>query len=244
MPIDKITDLENQIQVRNVIVSVADKRGIEKLAPRLLELCPGLRFYATGGTFRALREVIGLDAPQHLVEMTRYCIQPVTKSGLARTVDFKVYIGLLADPFNEIHVADLSKAGAVFFDMVISNLAPFPEAEDAAGVDDEERRLMIDIGGPGMIRGGMSNYLRVATVTDPDDYDRVLERIEQLNGQTDLELRHELARKAAQVTARNAAAIARYFEELTPETLKDLYAFTQRSADTIHPGPIVPPKML
>ncbi len=221
---DRINTCEDLVSVRNVIVSTADKRGLEEFAPRLVELCPQVRFYATGGTFALLKECLGPLAAQRLVEMTRYTTQPITHAELARTIDFKIYIGLLADPFNPTHVQDLSSAGAAFFDVVISNVHLYEDLIYEGDPDPETVRGAIDIGGPGMIRAGVRNYLRVATIVDPDDYNGFLDHIESNDGQSRLNLRLDLARKAFHLIAKNDSELAEYFGRLDVETLKDVYS--------------------
>lgn len=220
---EKIRKIEDLVQVRNVIVSAADKRGLAEFAPQLVEICPQVRFYATGGTYAVLREALGDMAAQRVVEMNRYTTQPITHAGLARTIDFKIYIGLLADPFNPIHVQDLSSAGAAFFDIVLSNVHLYSDLAPEGEPLPEELRSNIDIGGPGMIRAGVRNYLRVAVVVDPDDYGLLLEHIKTNEGKTDLALRLELARKAFKLIAKNDTALAEYFGRLDRETLFEHY---------------------
>jgi phosphoribosylaminoimidazolecarboxamide formyltransferase/IMP cyclohydrolase len=205
------------------MVSVSDKSQLEVFAPRLAEICPGLRFYATGGTQAFLKEALGEAAPQRVVEITRYSTRPVTHSGLARTTDFKLYLGLLADPHNKVHVTDVSAAGAVFFDMVVSNMLPFPDVGAEGSLDPEETRLRIDIGGPGMVRAGVRNFVRVAVVVDPADYDEVLARVKELEGHTDLAMRLKLARKAFSITSENDEKIVRFFESLNPDKVRAAY---------------------
>lgn len=222
---EKVMRFENLVKIKNVIVSTADKRGLAELAPRLVKSCPQVRFYATGGSFRLLREALGELAKQRVVEMNRYTTQPVTHAGLARTIDFKIYIGLLADPFNEVHVRDLSSAGAAFFDMVISNIHLYSDlaAESDPDPDPETVRSNIDIGGPGMIRAGVRNLLRVATVVDPEDYTYLAEHVAEHEGHTTLDLRLELARKAFRMIAKNDVALADYFSRLDAESLTHYY---------------------
>ena len=220
---EKVRKIEDLVKVRNVIVSTADKRGLAEFAPKLVKICPQVRFYATGGTYAVLRESLGDMAAQRVVEMTRYTTQPITHSGLARTIDFKIYIGLLADPFNKVHVQDLSSAGAAFFDIVISSVHLYADLAAEGEPLPEDLRANIDIGGPGMIRAGVRNFLRVAVVVDPDDYGRVLEHITENGGKTDLELRLELARKAFRLMAKNDTALAEYFERLDKATLQEHY---------------------
>lgn len=220
----KVRRLEDEVKVRNALVSVSDRSGLEKITKRLIELCPNLRFYTTGGTHDYLQDTLGAASKQHLVEMRRYTTRPQMRSGLARTIDYKIYIGLLADPHNDVHVSDISQSGAVFFDLVICNMLPFEEATEEKPLDLEKVRATIDIGGLSMIRAAARNFLRVATVVDPNDYDKVINKVEELGGKTDFEFRLELARKAFKRSSTYDAAVSTFLDKLDPEELKGFYS--------------------
>jgi phosphoribosylaminoimidazolecarboxamide formyltransferase/IMP cyclohydrolase len=139
-----------------------------------------------------------------------------------KTLDFKIYLGLLSETYNPEHAADLDRAGAVPIDMVLVNLYPFESASSAPGASLETARANIDIGGPCMIRAAAKNFHRVAALTDPADYPRVLREI-QANGVLSLETRFELARKAFRHTAAYDAAIADYLAQRRPDDLGSCY---------------------
>ncbi len=69
----------------------------------------------------------------------------------------------------------------------------------------------IDIGGPSMIRSAAKNFKDVLIVTDPKDYDAVLEAIRE--DKTDFEFRMNLAYKAYSLTGSYDAMISRYFAD-------------------------------
>ena len=87
-----------------------------------------------------------------------------------KTLDFKIYLGLLTETYNDAHQADLKRTGGVPIDMVVVNLYPFKETIAKADVTPEQARGNIDIGGPCMIRASAKNFIRVASVVDPGDY--------------------------------------------------------------------------
>ncbi len=59
--------------------------------------------------------------------MADYTGQPETQGGLVKTLDFKIYLGLLTETYNDAHQSDLERTGAVAIDMVVVNLYPFQE---------------------------------------------------------------------------------------------------------------------
>ena len=70
---------------------------------------------------------------------------------------------------------------------------------------------MIDIGGPSLLRGAAKNFVHVAPVCRPEQYDPVLAELQ--NGPLSAETRRALAAEAFAVTAAYDAAIARWFAE-------------------------------
>ena len=51
-----------------------------------------------------------------------------------KTLDFKIYLGLLSETYNDAHQKDLQRTKAVNFDMVIVNLYPFKETIKKEGI--------------------------------------------------------------------------------------------------------------
>jgi phosphoribosylaminoimidazolecarboxamide formyltransferase/IMP cyclohydrolase len=145
------------------------------------------------------------------------------QGGLVKTLDFKIYLGLLSETYNAAHRADLERVGGVALDLVVVNLYPFKETVAKPDVTPELARTNIDIGGPCMVRASAKNYLRVASVTDPLDYERVLAELRKSGGRIGLETRLSLARKAFAHTAAYDTAIAGYFETCSIERARECY---------------------
>jgi phosphoribosylaminoimidazolecarboxamide formyltransferase / IMP cyclohydrolase len=219
--VDKIDD---RVPIRRVIVSVFDKTGLDAFIPALVKACPGVVFYSTGGTYDFLKKLLGEDAGKSLVSLAEYTGQPEMQGGLVKSLDFKVYLGLLSEPYNPAHAADLERTGAVAFDLVVSNLYPFESAQGKPGATAEEIRANIDIGGPCLIRAAAKNYLRVAAVVDPADYGRIAEGLEKNGGTIDFAERTALARKAFARIASYDAVIAVYFAGVSVDSLAAPYA--------------------
>jgi phosphoribosylaminoimidazolecarboxamide formyltransferase/IMP cyclohydrolase len=221
--VNVVSKIDDLVKVRQVLISVSDKAGLERFVPGLLKACPGVRFLSTGGTFSRLAEILGPDAGRRLLQVSDYTGQPETQGGLVKTLDFKIYLGLLTETYNPAHQKDLKRAGARPIDMVVVNLYPFAATVARPGVSVEEARANIDIGGPCMVRAAAKNYLRVAAVVDPDDYPKVLSELAREEGNTTLKLRYELARKAFAHTALYDTAIASYLRSQNPARMKKAY---------------------
>ncbi len=213
MGINVVEKVDDLVKVKHVLVSVSDKSGLEGFVPELIRLVPDIRIFSTGGTFARISAILGDRAESHLTQVSAYTGQPETQGGLVKTLDFKIYLGLLTETYNDSHQDDLTRTGAVPIDMVVVNLYPFEATIAKEGVTPEQARGNIDIGGPCMIRASAKNFLRVAPVVDPGNYQTIIAEIEKNSGCTSLALRFDLARKAFAYTASYDKAIADYLAE-------------------------------
>jgi phosphoribosylaminoimidazolecarboxamide formyltransferase/IMP cyclohydrolase len=227
MSINVVQDIDNRVAVNHVLISVSNKKGLESFVPRLLELRPGIRIFSTGGTFNRLKEILGAANAAHLTQVSDYTGQPETQGGLVKTLDFKIYLGLLTETYNTDHQADLKRTQSVPIDMVVVNLYPFRETIARAGVTVEQARGNIDIGGPCMIRASAKNFIRVASVVDPSDYDKIIAEMERHEGSTTLSLRYALAQKAFEHTAVYDRTIADFLGSQTLSTVSGCYRFKE-----------------
>ncbi len=210
MSINTVEKIDERVAVRHVLVSVSDKSGLEAFIPGLVKNSPEVKIFSTGGTYARIKEILGAEADSRLQAVSDYTGQPETQGGLVKTLDFKIYLGLLTETYNDAHQGDLKRTAAVPIDMVVVNLYPFKQTIAQAGVTVEGARGQIDIGGPCMIRASAKNFIRVASVVDPSDYGRILDELATSGGQTSLALRFSLAQKAFAHTADYDRAIADY----------------------------------
>ena len=223
MALNIVKDIDGRVAVRHVLMSVSDKTGLETFVPALVAACPGVRIYSTGGTYAKVREILGDRAAETLVAVSDYTGQPEMQGGLVKTLDFKIYLGLLSEKYNDAHQADLRRLSAQPIDMVVVNLYPFRETVAKAGVTPEMARTNIDIGGPCMVRASAKNYLRVASVTDPLDYGNIANELADHGGTLGLDTRFRLMKKAFAHTAEYDTAIAGFFTSRTWEEVNATY---------------------
>ncbi len=177
------------------LLSVYDKTGVVDLARRLTEL--GWDLIASGGTATVLRDA-GL-AVTDTVELTGF---PAILGHRVVTLHPKVHGGILADRDDPDHVADLDRYGISPLDLVVANLYPF---------DHDPSVELIDIGGPAMVRAAAKNHAHVAVVTEPGDYDEVLEEL-GITGRISSGTRLRLARRAFAHTATYDASIVTWLD--------------------------------
>lgn len=218
-----VSQIDDLINIKTVLISVSDKRGLDAFIPQLVDILPDVKILSTGGTYNHIKEILGTHYSDHLTQVSDYTGQPETQGGLVKTLDFKIYLGLLTETYNADHQNDLKRTGALPIDMAIVNLYPFKETIAKAEATPENARGNIDIGGPCMIRAAAKNFIRVASVTDPGDYSLILNELETNQGKLSLKLRFELARKAFAHTAEYDAAIAEYLAKTKFEKVNKCY---------------------
>lgn len=222
MALNRVTKVDNRVKVRNVLISVSDKTGLGSLVEGLLTLIPDVKFYSTGGTYAHLQSLLGDRAVSSLRAVSDYTGQPEMQGGLVKTLDFKIYMGLLSETYNDAHRADLKRTSCLEFDLVVVNLYPFQKTIAEPGATLEDARAHIDIGGPCMLRASAKNFLRVASVCDPADYSDLLQELKVNRGTLGLETRLHFAKKTFAHTAGYDTAIAEYLVS-QPGIPSDLY---------------------
>jgi phosphoribosylaminoimidazolecarboxamide formyltransferase / IMP cyclohydrolase len=209
MAINRVGTIDDRVSVGTVLVSVSDKTGLEQLAAGLLAAPSSPLILSTGGTFDALSRILGPRAAGRLRQVSDYTGQPEMQGGLVKTLDFRIYLGLLSETYNPAHAEDLKRTGALPIDMVVVNLYPFEATIARPGADIEDARGNIDIGGPCMVRAAAKNFHRVAVLSDPADYAEVLAEMAPA-GTLGLATRWRLAQKAFRAIASYDAAIAEH----------------------------------
>jgi len=206
-----MTDL---VPIRRALISVSDKTGLAPFARALA--ARGVEILSTGGSARALREV-GVKV-KDVSEHTGF---PEILDGRVKTLVPQIHGGILGRRDVPEHVAQMQAHGIVPIDLVVVNLYPF-EATVAAGAAPAECVENIDIGGPALIRAAAKNHDFVAVLTEPDQYQAVLEELAAHDGTT-LALRRRFASAAYARTAAYDSAIAAWFaaqaNELFPHRL-------------------------
>jgi len=191
--------------IQRALISVSDKTGIVDFARKLAE--KGVEILSTGGTAKSLK-----DAGIKVVDVSEYTGFPEMMDGRVKTLHPKVHGGILAVRDNVEHRQQAEKSGIKMIDMVVINFYPFlqnPSIEN------------IDIGGPSMVRSAAKNFQYVTIVTSPSDYQEIMQEMEK-DGDTTLDTRKKLARKAFSATSTYDSAIEQFFREMTaePELLK------------------------
>src|SRR5215210_5056324 len=194
------------VKVRRALLTVSDKRGLVDFARGLVEL--GIEIVSTGGTARELEEH-GIDT-RPVEDYTGF---PEILDGRVKTLNPRIYAGVLAVRSNDEHIETLRAHEVEPIDLVCVNLYPFERVSGMRGVEDPEVIENIDIGGPTLIRAAAKNHAFAAVVVGPESYDAVLDELQESDRRLSLRTRQSLAMEAFAYTARYDAAISRWFAE-------------------------------
>ena len=194
------------VQVRRALLTVSDKRGLVDFARGLADL--GVELVSTGGTARELGEE-GIET-RAVEDYTGF---PEILDGRVKTLNPRIYAGLLAVRSNQHHVETLNQHEIEPIDLVCVNLYPFESISSQRGVPDHEVIENIDIGGPTLIRAAAKNHPFTAVIVTPESYDAILDELRQSGGRLSARTRESLATEAFSYTARYDAAISRWFAE-------------------------------
>ncbi len=131
--------------------------------------------------------------------------------GRVKTLNPRLYAGLLALRDNAEHLEQAREHEIEFVDLVCVNLYPFEETVAREGVSDAEVIEQIDIGGPTIVRAAAKNAAYAAVVTDPAQYEPLLDELEGADRLLSLATRQRLAAEAFALIARYDAAISNWF---------------------------------
>src|ERR671937_715587 len=204
-----------EVRIRRALLTVSDKRGLVDFARGLKEL--DIEILSTGGTARELGEA-GIET-RSVEDYTGF---PEILDGRVKTLNPRIYAGLLAVRSNPDHMSTLGQHAIEPIDLVCVNLYPFERVSNQRGVEDHEVIENIDIGGPTLIRAAAKNFPFSAVVVRPESYDAVLDELRRSDGRLSEPTREALAMEAFGYTARYDAAISRWFSE-REESFPGLY---------------------
>ncbi len=204
------------IKIKTALISVSDKTGVVEFAKKLSGM--GVSIISTGGTAKKLTEagleVIGIE------DVTGF---PEMMDGRVKTLHPKIHGGLLGLRNKSSHSKAMKEHGIEPIDMVCVNLYPFEQTVAKPDCTLEDAIENIDIGGPSMVRSGAKNHKFVTVVTQSEQYDVVIEEMQNNAGAVSEKLRVEFARVAFGLTASYDAAIAKYLNSKAgveyPETV-------------------------
>lgn len=191
-------------RIKKALVSVYHKDKLDIIIRKLHE--EGVEFISTGGTQSFIES---LNIPCQAVEdLTGY---PSILGGRVKTLHPKVFGGILSRRDLAKDNEQLATYEIPEIDLVIVDLYPF-EATVAAGADEPTSIEKIDIGGISLIRAAAKNFKDVVIVASQQQYEPLLNLINNGGAVTTIEERRWFAKEAFSVSSNYDAAIFNYFD--------------------------------
>ena len=209
--------MENKIKIKNALISVFDKQGLEKIIKLLSNF--NIEIYSTGGTENFIKSH-GVNVHQ-IEQLTSY---PSILGGRVKTLHPKVFGGILSRRDNNEDIEEVKKYEIPDFDLIIVDLYPFEETVKN-NLSHTEIIEKIDIGGISLIRAGAKNFKDVIVVSQKHQYDKLIEHLENKGPYTNLNMRKDYASEAFNLSSHYDTMIFKYLhsEDATvfKESIKD-----------------------
>ena len=217
-------------KIKRALISTYDKTNLLQIASVLVQ--KDVEILSTGGTAKHLR-----DAGIEIIDVSEYTGFPEMLQGRVKTLHPKIHGGLLADWSNPEHANQAIDNGIKPIDMVICNLYPFEETVAKPDVTLKDAIENIDIGGPTMLRAAAKNYKHVAVLTDPKQYQEIINDLDSHDGCLTEQRRFGLAKAAFLHTAHYESAIATYLTHTeNRDGFDDVLTLTYRKAESLRYG--------
>lgn len=192
-----------QKKIKSALISVYYKDKLDLLVKELDK--SGIKIYSTGGT-QSFIEGLGIKVTP-VEEITSY---PSILGGRVKTLHPKIFGGILGRRDNESDIKEMAQYEIPEIDLVIVDLYPFDETVKA-GKSEEEIIEKIDIGGISLIRAAAKNFKDTLVISSRNDYENLLQLLQDKGGVTDIEQRKLFAAKAFMLSSHYDTLIFNYF---------------------------------
>ena len=214
---------KNNIKINRALVSVFDKTGLPELGKSLEKL--GVEILSTGGSAQALR-----GAGVSVTDVSDYTKFPEIMDGRVKTINPLIEGGILG--LRDKHSSDAENNSIKWIDLVVCNLYPFSDTIARQDCDLALALENVDVGGPTMIRSAAKNVGWVTVVVDPDDYNNIVEEINN-NNEVSYDTRSKLSSKAFGHTAQYDTVIHNYLKD---SSLSDDFSLTYKKHSEMRYG--------
>ncbi len=197
--------MANNKKIKSALVSVFHKERVDEIVTKLEKA--GVKIYSTGGTKKFIED-LGVEVTA-VEELTSY---PSILGGRVKTLHPKVFGGILSRRDNDGDVKQLDEYQIPEIDLVIVDLYPFEDTV-ASGASHPDIIEKIDIGGIALIRAAAKNYKDVIIVPSRNEYDDLIDLLDNNNAHSTLEQREAFAVKAFATSSNYDTAIFNYFNK-------------------------------
>ncbi len=190
-------------KIKTALISVSDKKNLKILLKNLSK--HKIQIISSGGTFKEIKKL-----RYKCLEVSKYTGSEEILGGRIKTLHPKIHAGILSVRKNKFHIKDLKKNNFEEIDLVIVNFYPF---EKTLKNKNKHNKIIenIDVGGPTMVRAAAKNYSDVTVITNPEQYEKLIEELNSNKGKTTLKFRQKMSEIAFTETAYYDGLISNYF---------------------------------
>lgn len=180
---------------RVALCSLSNMDGAEEFFNDLFRTLPDLQLYATEGTAGRLNEWIAeVDGKPRVQSINNYISPHRGTLDIVKTLDTRIFSGILADRDNPEHRAAIAEQKLMLFDMVIVNFYT----------------QKIDIGGPALLRAAAKNVRYVTAIGAHRQYQPLISELISNNGHISYRFRKHCALMAMHIAAEYVRRCSRH----------------------------------
>ena len=191
------------LKTRYALISVYDKKRLSYLCKNLTKF--GYSFISTGGTSKKIKE-LGYSS----IDINKITKFKEILSGRVKSLHPKIYASLLFKRDNQKDINEINNLKVIDIDLIIVNLYPFQNIIKKS--KDENKIIeMIDIGGPSLLRAASKNFKFITTISEINDYSKLIINMNKNFGKTDLNFRKKMALKTFKKTSAYDNIISNWF---------------------------------
>ena len=178
----------NMKKIKRALISISNKKNLKPLLKILTKY--KIKIISSGGTYKEIKKLKFACS-----EISEYTGFPEILGGRVKTLHPKIHSGILSKRNNKSHNNDLKNNDFEEIDLVIVNFYPF---EEILKKTNNHLKIIenIDVGGPTMVRAAAKNYNDVTVITSSNQYDELIDEIENYKGSTSLEFRERMSLEA------------------------------------------------
>ncbi len=194
-------------KIKQALISVSNKSDLKSILKVLKKY--KIKIISSGGTYKKIKK-LGYNCQ----EVSKYTNSPEILGGRVKTLNPKIYGGILSIRNNKIHRKEMLNNNIEEIDLVVVNFYPF---ENLLEKKQKHKNIIenIDIGGPSMVRAAAKNYKDVVVVTNTDQYQKLILELKKNKGSTTLKYREKLSEEAFNVTSYYDSIISNYLNSKT-----------------------------
>ncbi len=200
------------VKIKSALISVFDKGNLEPIVKKLNDL--GVSIYSTGGT-QTFIEGLGVGV-ERVEDLTNY---PSILGGRVKTLHPKIFGGILGRRDFEGDKSQMVEYAIPEIDLVVVDLYPFEDTV-SSGAPHSDIIEKIDIGGISLIRAAAKNYKDVIIVPSKNQYQMLIDLLEEKDGVSNYDDRKGFALSAFNVSSHYDAEIFKYFDGENQTSLK------------------------